>query len=61
MGPGGSLGLQIRSRVVIPAEVGSTPTRFRHFVLKTKTSEKEVVRLTDKEIKRLTHMSSKAG
>ncbi len=29
MGPGGPLGLQIRSRVVIPAEVGSTPTRFR--------------------------------
>ena len=29
MGPGGLLGLQIRSRVVIPAEVGSTPTRFR--------------------------------
>ena len=31
MGPGGPLGLQIRSRVVVPAEVGSTPTRFRQY------------------------------
>ena len=35
MGPGGLLGLQIRSRVVIPAEVGSTPTRFRQFNCET--------------------------
>ena len=33
MGPGGSLGLQIRSRVVMPAEVGSTPTRFRQLIV----------------------------
>ena len=30
IGPGGFLGLQIRSRVVKPAEVGSIPTRSRH-------------------------------
>ncbi len=56
MCPGGRLGLQIRSRVVIPVEVGSTPTRFRQTVV-----EKEGEKVSDSEIKRLTHMSSKAG
>lgn len=31
---GGSRGLQIRCRVVLPAEVGSIPTRSCHFILK---------------------------
>ena len=53
---GGFLGLQIRSRVVIPSEVGSTPTRFRQVILKGGGGC-----MTDKEIQRLTYMSSKAG
>lgn len=59
MGPGGPLGLQIQCRVFVTAVVGSIPTPFRQLLYRLE--RKEVAQLTDKEIKRLTHMSSKAG
>lgn len=56
MGSGGSHGLQIHCRVVILAVVGSIPTRSRQ-----NKDDEEVASLTEKDIVRLTHMSSKAG
>lgn len=64
MDSGGSHGLQIHCWVVKPAEVGSIPTHSRHF---SQVHPSFYCRLTggenmtDKDILRLTHMSSKAG
>lgn len=60
MGSGGSRGLQIHCWVVVPAMVGSIPTRARHFT-NLFFSYIGGGSMTDKEIIRLTHMSSKAG